>query len=213
MPASEQQRKNTISEYFKRADIFGHSIMMNFDNKYPVHHTFVGAIFSIVFYVAIFTMIGFKIQRVVSKGNPDLNSVTELSPDGLKINYNFSDMNVLNFYGLKKQRSGSQLWLDMEDLDTYLRIYFIEETADYSNIGKGDVWTNKIHPAVQCTQDHFGFSDVDKEQFKPWKGYSVACLDKKAWPTLQLQGNSATNDIKNLIFLVDRCQNWTRTAS
>lgn len=41
-----------------------------------------------------------------------------------------------------------QLWLDREDLDTYLRIYFLEEIADWYQYGKGEVYTRKYHKAV-----------------------------------------------------------------
>lgn len=82
--------------------MFGHSISMNFDNKHPTHNTGIGGLFTLLTYAIIIAMVAIKTQRIITYGNPDLNSITELSPEGLKEDHDYTDMNAFNFHSIKK---------------------------------------------------------------------------------------------------------------
>lgn len=69
-------------------------------------------------------------MRILSYGNPDLNSILQLSYEGLKIDHDYNKLSLFNFHTLKLQKSGA-LWLNHPELDRYLDIYFIEEAADW----------------------------------------------------------------------------------
>jgi len=190
--------------FLKRRDIFGHRISMNFDDKYPTHNTWIGGLFTLFTYFCICAMVGFKIHRVINYNNPDLNSITEMSNQGLLDDHDYYKLDGFMFYALVKQLKG-HLFLDYPDLDTYVRIYFMEEIADFTQYGKGEVYSRKFHKAVQCTQEHFGFDEEGVESLRKWEGHSLVCLDLKTSKDLQIQGDISALNTKNLVFLIDRC--------
>ena len=196
--------------------MFGHQISMNFNDQQASHKTIIGGMFTVITYVIIIIMVVFKVIRIFTNGNPDLNSIVELSPEGLLEDHKFTDMNILPFYILKKQTTKERhVMLDTPNLDEYLDIYFSVETADYTLYNKpgytfDNIYTRKYYKAVKCTREHFGHTEAAKTAYKIWEKYSTVCLPIEAANQLYIQGDLAADKTKNLLFHIDMCKNSTR---
>lgn len=184
--------------------MFGHSVRLNFNKKEDFHATYYTSIMSLFIRFLITIYVVITVKKMVLKES-DLNS-TSILPikliDEGPVDYLTSGMKL--FHVISKQGGrpgeGNSLEIGNQNLTKFLTISY-----EYAVYRSGTVTQDIKIPAKACTAEDLELSEVEAtELFDAWANSTLVCPSFVELDTLNIEGDTASVDSKNLHFKVEK---------
>ena len=137
--------------------MFGHTVVLNFDQKGDTHTTFAGGLFSIVIRIMMTVYIALKFKTLImSEGDNDITVHSLLFQDiGETEEVPYSATKLVLIPNIRKVRNGHEpLVYDLE-AKKHIELRFSQHTYDYDNPKKVSETAIIARP---CTEKDFSFS-------------------------------------------------------
>ena len=140
---------------FKKLDLFGHPITMNFDKNGSTHNTICGAIFS-VFIFSIMAMLVFtKTKTMIDYGDQNIILKEKMVFDPKDNVVNMKNTNLTYMYSLarpQKLKENADITINHEEYKKYMKVLFYEFEANYFSLE----FKKKAIKGRKCTFDDVG---------------------------------------------------------
>ena len=195
-----------LLQLLKSFDIFGKPLFLNFDRQWNSYDTKIGGCSTSILLIFIFTYTGILFNMMINYGQDTIKTVQNEINQSIFGDIYLNSTKILFFAWIQGSRVKNEDTI--ENLLPYADIYFEQQVFD---LKYGPNTTVSRIPIKRCTQDDFGYEQIDIDFFQSWYGVPLICGDFTQDNKMYLSNDGKFSKYSQININFDKCNSSLST--